>query len=96
MSTDTFEAGGATASAADNQPATTGDLLRALRRIEARLAEQSAAALGREPAASFIGVSAATLDRLTSAGKVKSVRVSEGRVCWRRVDLEKYLAELAE
>jgi phage host-nuclease inhibitor protein Gam len=96
MSTDKNEAGDTAASAVEDRPATTDDLLRALRRIEARLSEQSAAALGRESAANFLGVSTATLDRLTNAGKVKSVRVSEGRVCWRRVDLEKYLAELAE
>jgi len=91
-----LEAGGATAIAVADRPANTGDLLQALRRIEARLFEQSAAALGRESAATFIGVSPATLDRLTSAKKIKSVRVSAGRVCWRRMDLEKYLADLAE
>jgi predicted site-specific integrase-resolvase len=60
------------------------------------LAAQSAGALPRDAAANFIGVSPATLDRLTSAGKIKSVRVSVGRICWRRVDLEKYLADLAD
>jgi hypothetical protein len=76
--------------------ATLADVIRALRRVRDALAERSAAALGREAAAHYIGVSVATLDRLTSAGKIKSVRVSEARVCWRHIDLEKYLADLAE
>jgi excisionase family DNA binding protein len=73
-----------------------GDVLSALERIERLLAEQSSAALGRDAAARYLGVSVATLDRLTSAGKLKSVRVSVGRVVWRRIDLEKYLGDLAE
>ena len=40
-----LEAGGAAANSVGDRPATTDDLLRALRRIEARLAEQSAAVL---------------------------------------------------
>lgn len=73
-----------------------GDVVRELQALRAVLGEQSAGALGREAAANFLGISTATLDRLTSAGKIRSVRVSEGRVVWRRVDLEKYLAELVE
>jgi hypothetical protein len=46
----------------------------ALRRIEARLAEQSAAALGREAVANYIEVSPATLDRLDQCSKVKSLQ----------------------
>jgi excisionase family DNA binding protein len=65
-----------------------------LRSIRELLSAQSAAALGRDAAARFLAVSVSTLDRLTSAGKVKSVMVSEGRRVWRRADLEKYLNDL--
>ena len=71
--------GPAVADRADRS-ATLADLAQLLQGIESRLAEQSAAALGREGAAHYIGVSPSTLDRLTSAGKIKSVRVSAGRM----------------
>lgn len=69
-------------------------MLQELRTIRELLSAQSAAALGREAAARFLDISAATLDRLTSAGKIQSVMVSAGRRVWRRADLEKYLNEL--
>jgi len=71
-------------------------ILGELRLIRELLSEQSAAALGREAAARYLDVSTATLERLTSAGKVKSVMVSAGRRIWRRVDLERYLNELGD
>ena len=69
---------------------------RLLTEIRDLLAEQSAGALGRKAAARFLGISTSTLDRLTNAGKLKSVRVSEGRVAWLRSELQKYLDALAE
>jgi hypothetical protein len=39
-------------------------------------------------------VSTATLDRLTSACKLRSIRVSDGRVGWTRKALDAYLAQL--
>ena len=83
----------------DNKPdskSSVDAILAELRTIRAMLSDQSAAALGREAAARFLDVSTATLERLTSAGKVKSVMVSAGRRVWRRADLEKYLNELGE
>ena len=72
-----------------------GDLLDALKRIEALLAERSAAVLRREAAARFIGVSTATLDRLASRNPaLRPVRVSQGRVVWRRADLQAFLDAL--
>jgi hypothetical protein len=65
-------------------------VLEELRKIRELLSMRTAAPFGRDAAARFLDVSVATLDRLTSAGKVKSVMVSEGRRVWRRVDLEKY------
>lgn len=68
------------------------DLLAALKRIEALLAEQSAEVFCRDSAARFIGVSPATLDRLASANPaLRPVRVSVGRVVWRRADLRAFL-----
>ncbi|HZZ81933.1 MAG TPA: helix-turn-helix domain-containing protein [Gemmataceae bacterium] len=70
------------------------DLIAELKQIKELLGEQSSAAFRRGAAARFLGVSPATLDRLTSAGKLRSVRVSEGRVVWRRADLQAYLDQL--
>ena len=74
---------------------TNSEILETLRRIESLLAEQSAAALGRDAAARFIGVSVATLDRLASVNPaLRPVRVSQGRVVWLRSALEAYLKSL--
>ena len=56
------------------------------------LAAHGAAVLNREAAARYLGISTATLERLTSAGKLRSIRVSEGRVGWTRKALDAYLA----
>jgi excisionase family DNA binding protein len=82
----------------ENNPATSSNaaILEELRTIRELLSAQSAAALGRDAAARYLDVSTATLERLTSAGKVKSVMVSAGRRIWRRCDLEKYLNELGD
>jgi excisionase family DNA binding protein len=82
----------------ENMPsaASSDAILDELRTIRELLSEQSAAALGREAAARYLQISKATLERLTSAGKVKSVMVSAGRRVWRRADLEKYLNELGD
>lgn len=72
-------------------------VLKSLQQIESLLAEQSAAALGRDAAARFIGVSPATLDRLASSNPaLRPVRVSIGRVVWRREDLCAFLAGLEQ
>lgn len=47
--------------------------------------------LNRENAAAYLGISTATLERLTAAGKLRSIRVSEGRVGWTRKALDAYL-----
>lgn len=70
-------------------------VLKALTDIRNILGDQSAAALCRDAASRYLGISTATLDRLTSAGKLKSVRVSQGRVVWRRSDLDDYLNSLS-
>jgi hypothetical protein len=82
----------------DNNPAAlpADAILHELRTIRELLSAQSAAALGRDAAARFLDISTATLERLTSAGKVRSVLVSAGRRVWRRVDLEKYLNDLGD
>lgn len=73
------------------------DVLAALKRIEALLAEQSAEVFCRDAAARFIGVSPATLDRLASANPaLRPVRVSVGRVVWRRNDLRAFLDGLGQ
>lgn len=69
-------------------------ILAELRSIRELMSVQAAAALGREAAARYLDVSTATLERLTSSGKVKSVMVSAGRRIWRRADLDKYLNDL--
>ena len=51
-----------------------------LRAIRDGLAAQTADVLCKEDAAAYLTISTATLERLTSAGKLKSVKVSEGRV----------------
>lgn len=70
------------------------DVLAELRAIRQALGAQTAAVLCREAAATYLGISTATLERLTSAGKVRSIRVSEGRVGWTRKALDAYLANL--
>jgi predicted DNA-binding transcriptional regulator AlpA len=72
------------------------EVLTELRAIRNALAAQGAAVLNREAAALYVGVSTATLDRLTSAGKLRSIRVSEGRVGWKRKALDAYLDALEE
>jgi excisionase family DNA binding protein len=77
---------------AKTKPETLNDqVLEELRAIRRALSAQTAAVLGRDEAAAYISVSTATLDRLTSAGKLRSVRVSEGRVGWTRKGLDAYL-----
>jgi predicted DNA-binding transcriptional regulator AlpA len=72
-------------------------LLEELREIKLLLAAQSAAVLNRAAAARFIGVSPATLDRLASANPaLRPVRVSQGRVVWRREDLQAFLDGLEQ
>lgn len=74
-----------------------GDVVAALGRIEELLAEESSAVLCRAAAARFIGVSPATLDRLASANPaLRPVRVSVGRVVWRRADLRSFLEALEQ
>jgi hypothetical protein len=68
------------------------DELRSIRRL---LSSAAAGALNREAAANYLSISTATLDRLTGEGRpLQSVCVSQGRVAWRRVDLDAYLADL--
>jgi excisionase family DNA binding protein len=73
---------------------TMADVVFELRAIRAALAAHGAAVLNREGAAAYLGISTATLERLTSAGKLASVRVSEGRVGWLRKALDAYLDAL--
>jgi excisionase family DNA binding protein len=73
---------------------TLAEVVGELRAIRQALNTQGAGALDREAAAAYIAVSTATLERLTAAGKLKSIRVSEGRVAWRRTALDAYLAAL--
>jgi hypothetical protein len=72
--------------------ATLDDVLGELRAMRQAIGAQSAAVLNREGAATYLAISTATLDRLTSAGKLHSIRVSEGRVGWTRKALDAYLA----
>jgi hypothetical protein len=73
---------------------TLAEVVGELRAIRQALTVQGAGALGREAAAAYIAVSTATLERLTAAGKLKSIHVSEGRVAWRRQGLDAYLDSL--
>ena len=76
------------------EPASLAEVLAELRLIRQQLGTQAAAVLNREAAAVYIGVSTATLERLTAAAKLRTIRVSEGRVGWTRKGLDAYLAEL--
>lgn len=69
-------------------------LMSELREIRRLLSANGAGALNRELAANYLSVSPATLDRLTAGGKLRSVQVSQGRVAWRRADLDGYLESL--
>lgn len=70
------------------------EVLKELRAIRQALFAGTAAVLNREAAAAYIGLSTATLERLTSAGKLKSIKISDGRVGWTRKALDAYLAAL--
>jgi len=83
-----------------NLPTTTGpielrDVLEALERIEALLAEDSAAVLSRKQAARFLGISPASLDRLAaSVPELRPIHPTPGRSVWRKADLQAYLDKL--
>jgi hypothetical protein len=90
-----------TASAAPTKPQpTTGptdlsDVLAALERIEAILAQDFAAVLSRKQAARYLGISPASLDRLAaSVPDLRPIHPTPGRSVWRKVDLQKYLDQL--
>lgn len=73
------------------------DLLAELKQIKELLAVQSSEVFCREAAARFIGVSVATLDRLASSNPaLRPVRVSQGRIVWRREDLRAFLLGLEQ
>lgn len=67
-----------------------------LRAIRHSLDSHGAAVLNREAAATYLGISTATLERLTSKGIIRSIKVSEGRVGWMRSTLDSYLAVLLD
>ena len=73
-----------------------GEVLSELRAIRQALAAQGAAVLAREAAAAYLTLSTATLERLTSKGKLRSVKISDGRVGWTRKALDAYLAAQEE
>jgi excisionase family DNA binding protein len=71
------------------------EVLVELRAIRKALSVNSAAALPRAEAATYLGVSVPTLERLTASGAISSTRVSAGRVVWLRKALDKYLESLS-
>ncbi len=71
------------------------DVVAALERIEAILAEDMAAVLSRKQAACFLGISPASLDRLAAGNpELRPIHPTPGRSVWRKADLQAYLDKL--
>jgi predicted DNA-binding transcriptional regulator AlpA len=91
MTKNTDETTGSSGSAAiaEDRPATLDDLARLLRGIRATISAGQAELLDAEGAATFIGVSRATWDRMRSAGLVPApVTLNRGSIIrWRRAAL---------
>ena len=85
-------AGGA-AIAEATETATLTDVVRQLKRIESRIAENNSELLRADDAARLCGVSRATWDRLRSASKVPApVRLGDS-VMWSRKTLLAWIAD---
>ena len=79
-------------SSSNTAPIDLGDVLAALKRIESILAEESAAVLSRKQAASYLGISPASLDRLAaSVPELRPIHPTPGRTVWRKADLKRYI-----
>lgn len=76
------------------KPATMDDVLAELRSINELMAMNITEMLSREQAATMLGVSPATLDRMRSAGDLPHPVNLRGTLRYRRADLKAFLDQL--
>lgn len=72
---------------------TIEDVLEEIRALRADLAVASKGVLNLGEAAGYLGMSQRTLHMLWKAGKIKRVEMSEGRIGYRRQELDRFLAD---